>query len=125
VKKESKKQKYKTLSKANLYIYAGQNNTMFTLTDLQGNTIGTKSPKAVGFKNCKKSTSHAVQIAANAMKDIILKSGNPLINIIFSGFGSGKEALMAFNDSEIKIISIDERFSHAFNGPKNKRERRL
>lgn len=125
MKKENTKKKYKPLAKANLYIYAGQNNTMFTLTDLMGNVIAIKSPKVVGFKNCKKSTTFAAQMAAKAIKDIIVLCNNPQLNVIFSGPGNAKESLMSFSDSDIKIMSIEERFSSPFNGPRQKRMRRL
>lgn len=119
------KKKYKSMEKAKLFIYAGANNTIFTLTDLQGNTIAFRTPKMMGFKNCKKSTAHAIQIAANAMKDIIQLCGNPKIQVIFSGCGQGKESIMMLHDGSLTIESIEERFSPAHNGPSGKRARRL
>ena len=61
--------------KAKAYIKATFNNTIVTITDINGNVIAWSSAGAVGFKGTRKSTPHAAQKATEAAGKIAMEHG--------------------------------------------------
>src|SRR5918911_188461 len=59
-----KKRIKRTLQKARVCIHAGENNTIVTFTDYEGNVLGWSSSGASGFKGTRKSTPYAAKFAA-------------------------------------------------------------
>ncbi len=94
-RKVGKKKKEKRLIESGIvHIQATFNNTIITITDLQGNTVAWSSAGTVGFKGSRKSTPFAAQLAAeNAIKkasDVGIKS----VEVFIKGPGTGREAAL-------------------------------
>ena len=62
-RRKSAKKTKRTLSKGQVHIFATFNNTIITVTDLQGNTVTWGSAGSVGFKGSRKSTPFAARLA--------------------------------------------------------------
>jgi small subunit ribosomal protein S11 len=70
------------------------NNTMITITDVQGNTIAWSSAGAMGFKGSRKSTPYAAQIAAETAARKAQEHGMRTLEVEVSGPGSGRESAL-------------------------------
>jgi small subunit ribosomal protein S11 len=83
------------------------NNTMITITDVQGNTIAWSSAGAMGFKGSRKSTPYAAQIAAETAARKAQDHGVRTLEVEVSGPGSGREsALRALQAAGFTITTI-------------------
>ncbi|NOS67159.1 MAG: 30S ribosomal protein S11 [Candidatus Peribacteraceae bacterium] len=90
--KPSKKKKIKrSLPKARVCIHAGENNTIVTFTDLQGNVIGWSSSGSAGFKGTRKSTPYAAKVAAETAAGKVKPYGIETITVEVKGLGPGRE----------------------------------
>ena|SRR3989344_2231243 len=91
-KKPARKKKVKrTVPIARVCIHAGENNTIVTFTDPQGNVLAGASCGSAGFKGTRKSTPYAAKVAAEtaALKAKIY--GVETINVEVRGLGPGRE----------------------------------
>ncbi|MBE4704303.1 30S ribosomal protein S11 [Spiroplasma platyhelix] len=77
--------------KAKAYIKASFNNTIITITDVNGNVIAWSSAGAVGFKGTRKSTPHAAQKATEAAGKTAMEHGVKILSIYVNGTGPGRE----------------------------------
>lgn len=68
------------------------NNTLITISDLQGNTISWASAGTVGFKGSRKSTPYAAQMAAESAAKAAMEHGLKEVEVYVKGPGSGREA---------------------------------
>ena len=68
------------------------NNTLITISDLQGNAISWASAGAVGFKGSRKSTPYAAQLAAESAAKAAMEHGMKEVEVYVKGPGSGREA---------------------------------
>src|SRR3990167_9375386 len=90
--KPSKKKKIKrSLPKARVCIHAGENNTIVTFTDLNGNVIGWSSSGSAGFKGTRKSTPYAAKVAAETAAAKVKPYGIENITVEVKGLGPGRE----------------------------------
>lgn len=127
VKIDKKKEKKKTyLEKARIYINAGLNNTIITLTDDNGNVLAWSSAGHAGLKNTKKGTPYA---GTKAMEVLLEKMKNFTINelkVFLKGIGPGREtALRILFSKDYNINYIEDRTPIPFGGPKKPRPRRV
>lgn len=101
----------KNISAGRAHISSTFNNTMITITDLQGNTIAWSSSGTQGFKGSRKSTPFAAQIAAEVAGKKAQEHGMKTLMVEVNGPGSGREsalrALMAlgFSISQIRDVT--------------------
>ena len=109
-----------------IFIYSSYNNTMMSLTDMEGNLVFQTSAGALGFKGTKKSTPFAASKVVDALVHTALSRGLKKAEIYIKGVGSGREsALRSLGTKGIDIISIKDITPVAFNGPRPKKVRRL
>ncbi|MFI4883657.1 MAG: 30S ribosomal protein S11 [Candidatus Carsonella ruddii] len=109
-----------------IYIYSTFNNTISTLTNTNGNTIGWFSSGSVGFKGPKKSTSLALQNISEQISLLSIKNNIKIVDIYVKGISLGKElVLRIINNSGIYIRSITDITSLPHNGCRNKKKRRI
>src|SRR4030066_1537048 len=102
----SKKTK-RTLSSAQVHIFASFNNTIVTVTDQQGNTICWGSSGSAGFKGSRKSTPFAARLAAEQAMKTAQQMGVQEVDLIIKGPGPGREsAIRAIQGMGIKVRSI-------------------
>jgi small subunit ribosomal protein S11 len=74
------------------HIMSTFNNTLITISDLQGNAISWASAGAVGFKGSRKSTPYAAQLAAESAAKAAMEHGMKEVEVYVKGPGSGREA---------------------------------
>lgn len=109
-----------------IYLRAQQNNSIITLTDLEGKVIAWSSSGKVGFKGAKKSTPFAAQKATEEVLEKAKIVDSSSFHIIIKGGGQGRDAfLRAVQTSGIQIESIKDTTGFAFGGPKAKNRRRV
>lgn len=84
-----KKKTKKIVLEGNAYIQATFNNTIITITDVNGNTISWASAGAQGYRGAKKSTPFAAQTIMEAAARKALDTGLSEVNVFVKGPGSG------------------------------------
>lgn len=109
-----------------IFIQSTRNNTIVTLTDLQGNTKSWVSSGSIGFKNSRKSTSYAAQATAEKLVISAINLGFFSVKIIMKGLGYGKQsAVRAIYKSGLKITNIEDRTPLPHNGCRPPKKRRV
>lgn len=108
------------------HVNASFNNTVVTITDVQGNTIAWSSSGTKGFKGSRKSTPYAAQVAAEDAGKKAQEHGMKSLEIEVKGPGSGREsALRALQATGFVITSIRDVTPIPHNGCKPKKRRRV
>ena len=123
-----KKRKVKrNVEQGRIYIKATFNNTIMTITDAQGNTIGWSSTGVHGFKGSRKSTPFAARVAADDALKKAVESGMKSVDVFVKGPGSGREsALRAISAiEEMRITSINDITPVPHNGCRPPKQRRI
>tara|TARA_B100001029_G_scaffold124501_1_gene103750 strand:+ start:209 stop:598 length:390 start_codon:yes stop_codon:yes gene_type:complete len=116
----------KSVPKGNAYISSTFNNTIITLTDLEGNAIASGSSGMVGFKGARKSTAFAAQRAAEAVAKRGMEHGLREIDVLVKGPGAGREAaIRAIQSSGIAVNSIRDVTPVPHNGCRPPKKRRV
>jgi small subunit ribosomal protein S11 len=102
------------------------NNTMITITDVQGNAIAWSSAGAMGFKGSRKSTPYAAQLAAETAARKAQDHGMRTLEVEVSGPGSGREsALRALQAAGFTITTIRDVTPIPHNGCRPPKRRRV
>ncbi len=102
-----KKKAKKNIPEAVAHISSTFNNTIITITDLEGNAIVWSSAGAIGFKGAKKSTPYAAQLVAQAITKSAMDNGVKIIDVNIKGVGPGKDAaLRQFQASALEVREI-------------------
>ena len=108
------------------HVNASFNNTMITITDVQGNTISWSSSGVMGFKGSRKSTPYAAQVAAEDAGKKAAEHGVRTIEVEVKGPGSGREsALRALQAAGFNVTSIRDVTSIPHNGCRPRKRRRV
>ncbi len=116
----------KNISSGVAHVNASFNNTMITITDVQGNTISWSSGGVMGFKGSRKSTPYAAQIAAEDAAKKAQDHGVKTLEVEVRGPGSGREsALRALQAAGFVITSIRDVTSIPHNGCRPRKRRRV
>jgi small subunit ribosomal protein S11 len=124
----SKKPKYlkKLDHKGIIHIQSTRNNTILTLTDLQGNSKCWTSAGSIGFRNTRKSTTYAAQAAAERLASKALNLGFNVVVVKIKGLGYGKDSsVRALYKSQLYITKIIERTPIPHNGCRAPKKRRM
>jgi len=120
-----KKSKIK-LTRGKIYIQSTYNNTIVTITDISGNTVGWGSAGRTGFKGSKKSTPYAAQ---KTMEDTLMRlkdSGLKEVDVFLRGIGTGREsAIRALNGSGLEVLTIQDLTPTPHGGVRPKKARRV
>lgn len=123
----NKKRREKILvNKAIANIKSTFNNTIITFTDLSGNVLCWGSAGTSGFKNSRKSTPFAAQIAADNVARAAKDFGVREVEVNVKGPGSGREsAIRAIQSADIKITLIRDITPIPHNGCRPRKKRRV
>lgn len=125
-KKATKKREKKVIPSGRAYVQATFNNTIVTLTDMQGNVISSSSAGASGFKGSRKSTPYAAQMAATTAARKAMEVGLKQIEVFVKGPGSGREAaIRSLQASGLHISSIRDVTPVPHNGCRPPKRRRV
>lgn len=118
-----KKKTKKTVEKGIAKIRATFNNTIITLSDVDGNTLVQSSPPTVGFKGSRRSTAFAATLAAvDAAEKAIKKYGLKEVVVYIKGAGSGRNAAVKGLDSAgIRITKLVDTTPIPHNGCRSRK----
>lgn len=112
--------------KGKVYITATFNNTLVTITDMEGNTIGWGSSGLVGFKGARKSTPYAATSAVEAVARKVQTQGLREVEVFIKGPGAGRDAaLRALKAVGLRISLIADVTPIPHNGVRPKKKRRV
>jgi len=125
--KKRKKKEKKTVKSGKAYVRATYNNTIVTLTDMQGNVLSWASAGIAGFKGPKKSTPYASQIITRiAVMKAKEEYGLSEVSVFVKGVGTGREsAVRALNANGLIITAIKDITPIPHNGCRPSRPRRV
>ncbi len=116
----------KNITSGVAHVNASFNNTMITITDVQGNTIAWASAGMMGFKGSRKSTPFAAQVAAEDAGKKAQEHGMNTLEVEVRGPGSGREsALRALQSVGFQITSIRDVTPIPHNGCRPPKRRRV
>ena len=116
----------KNITSGVVHVNASFNNTMITITDVQGNTISWASSGKLGFKGSRKSTPYAAQVAAEQAGKSAMEHGMKTVEVEVSGPGSGREsALRALQACGLQVTAIRDVTPIPDNGGRPPERRRV
>ena len=125
-KAAAKKKIRKGVTRGVAHITSTFNNTMVTITDLNGETISWASAGTVGFKGARKSTPFAAGRAAESAAQAAKKSGMLELEVKVKGPGAGREqAIINLQNAGLKIASIEDTTPLPHNGCRAPKKRRV
>ncbi|MGE4318985.1 MAG: 30S ribosomal protein S11 [Deferribacterales bacterium] len=125
-KRGSKKREKKNVPRGVAHIRSTFNNTIVTFTDVQGNTVCWAAGGGVGFKNSRKSTPFAAQIAAEQAAKKAADNGMREVEVNVKGPGAGREsAIRAIAAAGMKITVIRDVTPVPHNGCRPRKKRRV
>ena len=127
VKKVVKKRRErKNVEKGIAHIRSTFNNTIVTITDMQGNAIAWGTAGEMGFKGSKKSTPYAAQTAAEHAAKIAVDNGMKTVEVLVRGPGAGREsAIRALATAGLEITMIKDVTPIPHNGCRPPKRRRV
>ncbi len=121
-----KKKARKNVPTGVVHIRSTFNNTLVTVTDVNGNTIAWASSGVRGFKGSRKSTPFAAQLAADQAAKSAQDHGMQSVAIRISGPGAGREsALRAIQGAGLRVTSIKDITPIPHNGCRPPKRRRV
>jgi small subunit ribosomal protein S11 len=116
----------RNIAKGIVNIKATFNNTLVSISDMNGEVLCIKSAGTVGFKGSRKSTPFAATRAAQDAARDARKMGMAEVEVRVKGPGSGREsAITALQASGLKIISIEDVTPIPHNGCRPRKRRRV
>ncbi|MBP1563385.1 MAG: 30S ribosomal protein S11 [Oscillospiraceae bacterium] len=108
------------------HIQSSFNNTIVTITDLQGNALSWASAGGLGFRGSRKSTPYAAQTAADVAAKAAMEHGLKTVEVYVKGPGQGREAAIRALQAaglEVKLIKDVTPIPH--NGCRPPKRRRV
>lgn len=123
--KKSKKVR-KNVTRGIAHVKASFNNTMVTITDVNGETICWDSAGTVNFKGSRKSTPFAATRAAEECAAKAKKCGMREVEVKIRGAGPGREsAVTALQRAGLKVTAVEDHTPIPHNGCRPKKKRRV
>ena len=124
--KSTKRKIRKNIARGIVCIRATFNNTLISITDMDGAAICQDSGGTVGFKGSRKSTPFAAQRAAEKCAKRAMRHGLREVEIKVKGPGSGREsAISAIQQAGLRIASIEDVTPIPHNGCRPRKRRRV
>ena len=121
-----KRRERKNITSGVAHVKATFNNTLVTITDIQGNAIAWSSAGSLGFKGSRKSTPYAAQMAAEDAGRKAVEHGVKTLEVEVTGPGSGREsALRALQVVGFTITTIRDVTPIPHNGCRPPKRRRV
>ena len=121
-----KKRAHRKVSEGKAYIQSSFNNTIITITDMQGNVVAWGSSGTAGFKGSRKGTPYAAQLAARDAAQRAMNDGLRRVEVYIKGPGSGREAaIRALQATGITVAAIRDVTPIPHDGCRPKGRRRV
>lgn len=121
-----KRRERKNIERGAVHIQSTFNNTIITITDVQGNTISWASSGGLGFRGSRKSTPFASQTAAETAAKAAMEHGLKTVEVFVKGPGSGREAaIRALQTVGLEVSLIRDVTPIPHNGCRPPKRRRV
>ena len=126
-KQQTRKRRVKKNIEAGIaHIRSTFNNTIVTITDMQGNAVSWSSAGALGFRGSRKSTPFAAQMAAETAAKASMEHGLKNLEVTVKGPGSGREAaIRALQAAGLEVTAIKDVTPVPHNGCRPPKRRRV
>ena len=125
-KRAGKRKVRRSVARGIAHIRASFNNTMITITDMNGDVLTRASAGTVGFKGTRKSTPFAAQRAVEQAAHAARRYGLQEVEVRVNGPGSGRDsAITALQSAGMRIHSIEDVTPLPHNGCRPKKRRRV
>ncbi len=122
----TRRRERKNIEKGSAHIRATFNNTIVTITDLNGNAISWASSGEMGFRGSRKSTPFAAQTAAETAAAAAMEHGLKTVEVYVKGPGSGREAaIRALQAAGLEVTMIKDVTPIPHNGCRPPKRRRV
>lgn len=121
---KTKKKEKKITPSGRVYITAGMNNTIITITNSEGDALYAASAGGAGFKGSRKSTPYAATKAVESIASLASQAGLRDVSVFVKGPGVGRiSSIKALKTSGLNVVSISDVTPIPHNGcrPKNRR----
>lgn len=116
----------RSISSGQVHVFASFNNTIITVTDMEGNTVSWGSGGSAGFKGSRKSTPFAARLAAEQAIKAAQQIGMQEVDLFVKGPGPGREnAIRAVQALGLKVRSISDITPVPHNGCRPPKKRRV
>ena len=116
----------KNVEKGAVHIRSSFNNTMVTITDLQGNALSCASSGGLGFRGSRKSTPYAAQMCAETAAKAAMEHGLKTVEVYVKGPGQGREAaIRALQSAGLEVVMIKDVTPIPHNGCRPPKRRRV
>ena len=121
-----KRREKKNIERGAAHIRSSFNNTMVTITDVNGNAISWASAGGLGFRGSRKSTPFAAQMASETAAKAAMEHGLRTVEVFVKGPGSGREAaIRALQSAGLDITLIKDMTPIPHNGCRPPKRRRV
>ena len=121
-----KRHERKNIDRGQAHIQSTFNNTIVTITDMQGNAVSWASAGELGFRGSRKSTPFAAQTAAETAAKIAMDHGMKTVEVYVKGPGSGREAaIRALQGAGLEVSMIKDVTPIPHNGCRPPKRRRV
>ena len=122
----TKKRERKNIANGAAHIQSTFNNTIVTISDLQGNTVSWASSGGLNFRGSRKSTPFAAQSAAETAAKAAMEHGMKTVEVYVKGPGAGREAaLRALQATGLEVTMIKDVTPVPHNGCRHPKRRRF
>ena len=122
----TKRRERKNIERGAAHIQSTFNNTIITITDVQGNAISWASSGGMGFRGSRKSTPFAAQTAAEVAAKAAMEHGMKTVEVYVKGPGAGREAaIRALQATGLEINMIKDVTPVPHNGCRPPKRRRI
>ena len=122
----SKRKEKKHIEVGAAHIRSTFNNTIVTLTDVNGNALSWASAGGLGFRGSRKSTPFAAQMAAEQAAKAAMEHGLKTVEVYVKGPGAGREAaIRALQAAGLEVTSIKDVTPIPHNGCRPPKRRRV
>lgn len=116
----------KNIERGQVHIHASFNNTIVTITDMNGNAISASSGGKLGYKGSRKSTAFAAQMVAEDAARAAREHGLKYVEVYVKGPGQGREsAIRALGNCDLEVTLIKDVSPIPHNGCRPPKRRRL
>lgn len=116
----------KNIERGSAHIQSTFNNTIVTITDVQGNAISWASSGELGFRGSRKSTPFAAQSAAETAAKLAMEHGMKVVDVFVKGPGAGREAaIRALQTAGLDVSMIKDVTPIPHNGCRPPKRRRV
>ena len=121
-----KKKEKKSIYEGKVYIQATFNNTIVTISDMNGNVVSWSSAGSLNFRGAKKSTPYAAQMTAETAAQKALGYGLQEVHVYVKGPGVGREsAIRSLGNLGLRVRSIEDITPIPHNGCRPRKSRRV